>query len=122
MATILYIEDDPIQRTILAEMLTLHGFEIEEAEDGQVGVEKVVSLLPDLVVTDSRMPRLNGFEVIEVIRKTPATAHIPVIALSAWLDNRYRKQALQAGADAAFTKPIDPTKLVTIINKLLAKE
>ena len=99
MAKILYIEDDPIQRNLMVQMLGLYGFEVEIAEDGLEGVEKAIAGAPDLILTDSRMPRMSGFKAIETIRNRAETAQTPIIALSARVDQRYEKEVRQAGAE-----------------------
>ena len=74
MSKVLYIEDHPAQRDILAQMLELNGFEVATASDGQEGVEKTRAWLPDLILMDLRMPRMDGFEAIKIIRSEDKTA------------------------------------------------
>ena len=109
-----------MQREVLAQMLRLYGFEVEIAEDGRQGVEKAVSIQPDLILTDSRMPEMSGFEAVTVIRRTEATAKTPIIALSAMVDGLYRKQVLDAGVNVVFSKPVDIDRLVRTIKALLS--
>jgi len=116
---VLYIEDHPAQRDILAQMLELNGFEVATASDGVEGVEKTLAWLPDLILMDLRMPRLDGFEAIKMIRSEEKTAHIPIIAISAWASARHKERALQAGANEHFTKPVDLNRLLTTINRYL---
>ncbi len=115
MAKILYVEDHPAQRDILAQMLELGGFEVETAADGKEGVEKALSWLPDVILMDLRMPRMDGFEAIELIRKNEATANTPIIAISAWASGKHRKRAMEVGATEHFTKPVDLNRLMNTV-------
>ncbi len=119
MAKILYVEDHPAQRDIMAQMLELGGFEVDVAGDGIEGVEKATSWLPDIILMDLRMPRMDGFEAIETIRGIDETANIPIIAISAWASGKHKKRALDAGANEHFTKPVDLNRLMTTINNYL---
>jgi two-component system cell cycle response regulator DivK len=120
VSKILYIEDHPAQRDIMAQMLELSGYEVAVASDGIDGLEQVRSWKPDLVLMDLRMPRMDGFEAIRELRKDPTTADIPVIAISAWASAKHKERALEAGANEHFTKPVDLTRLLDTINRLLA--
>ena len=119
MTRILYIEDDPIQQAVLSQMLEIQGYEVEIADDGLQGVEKAQSLSPDLIITDSKMPRMGGLEAIETIRNVLDMGHTPIIALSARADDAYKKQARNAGANEVFTKPVDLRQLTSAINTCL---
>ena len=121
MVRILYIEDDPVQRDVLAQMLTLYGFEVDTAGNGREGVAKAISQVPDLILTDSRMPGMTGFEAITAIRKNAATADTPIIALSARVDRRYEEEVVAAGVNEVFTKPIDIKRLIPTIKALLVE-
>ena len=115
MAKILCIEDDPVQRSVLRNILTLAGFDVDVSEDGQAGIEKASSWQPDLIVTDSQMPRLNGLQAIEAIRSQEHLSQTPIIALSARADRRYHELVRQAGANEVLSKPADLTNLVLLI-------
>jgi two-component system cell cycle response regulator DivK len=119
---VLYIEDHPAQRDILAQMLELNGFEVSVASDGVEGVEKTRAWLPDLILMDLRMPRMDGFEAIKIIRSEQETAHIPIIAISAWASAKHKERALAAGANEHFTKPVDLNRLLTTIGRYLRDE
>ena len=103
----------------MAQMLELGGFEVEVASDGEKGVEKAISWLPDIILMDLRMPRMDGFEAIQHIRKNDDTATTPIIAISAWASGKHKKRALDAGANEHFTKPVDLNRLMTTINSYL---
>ena len=119
MAKILYIEDDPIQQSVLTHMLELHGHEVDIAADGVSGVEKAVSGLPDLIIADSMLPRMDGIEAIQAIRQNAEIIQVPIIALSARADKDYKEQVRLAGANEVFSKPVDIHKLILRINSCL---
>jgi CheY-like chemotaxis protein len=119
VSKILYIEDHPAQRDILAQMLTFHGFEVEVASDGLEGVDKAVAWLPDLILIDMRMPRLGGVETIRMIRGLDNLAQVPIIGLSAWTEGPQRDRILEAGANEHFTKPIYLDQLLPVIKAYL---
>jgi two-component system cell cycle response regulator DivK len=116
---VLYVEDHPAQRDILAQMLELNGFEVAVAGDGLEGVEKARSWLPDLILMDLRMPKMDGFEAIKVIRATEETEGIPIIAISAWASAKHKERAIEAGANEHFTKPVDLNRLLTTIGRYI---
>jgi CheY-like chemotaxis protein len=122
VAKILYVEDHPAQRDIMAQMLELGGFEVDVASDGVEGVEKATSWLPNIILMDLRMPRMDGFEAIETIRADERTANTPIIAISAWASGKHKKRALDAGANEHFTKPVDLNRLMTTINTYLQED
>jgi two-component system cell cycle response regulator DivK len=121
VSRILYIEDHPAQRDIMAQMLELSGYEVAVASDGIEGVEQAHSWNPDLILMDLRMPRMDGFEAIRELRKGPDTADIPIIAISAWASSKHKERAMNAGANEHFTKPVDLPRLLETINRFLIK-
>lgn len=119
MPKILYVEDHPAQRDIMAQMLELSGYEVEVAADGVDGVEKAKTWHPDVILMDLRMPRMDGFEAIQMLRAHADTAKTPIIAISAWASGKHKERALEAGANEHFTKPVDLNRLMTTINNYL---
>jgi two-component system cell cycle response regulator DivK len=122
VSKILYIEDHPAQRDIMAQMLELSGYEVAVASDGLEGVERARSWGPDLILMDLRMPRMDGFEAIRELRKDPDTADVPIIAISAWASAKHKDRAMEAGANDHFTKPVDLSRLLETINRFLNKQ
>lgn len=122
MFKILYVEDHPAQRDIMAQMLDLSGYEVAVACDGLDGVERARVWGPDLILMDLRMPRMDGFEAIKILRSDPATADIPIIAISAWASAKHKERALDSGADEHFTKPVDLSRLIETINRFLHRQ
>lgn len=104
---VLVIDDDPTQRLLVAETLSQAGVCVDEALDGEEGLEKVSAHTPDLILLDVVMPGLNGFEVCELLRKDEATVHVPVVMVTACEDYEAIENAYTAGATHFLSKPIN---------------
>lgn len=118
MARILVIEDDEAIRENLALLLDATGYEVLEASDGEAGLAIATSTQPDLIICDIRMPKMDGFKVAEVIRKTPATKMIRFIFLTA----KVERQAVRTGmvhADDYIEKPFSSAELLTAVEAQL---
>jgi CheY-like chemotaxis protein len=115
---VLYIEDDKNLQLSISQMLQFLGYEVICADNGQDGVEKAESWKPDVILTDVRMPFMNGDEVIRVLRGKAETAHTPIFVLSAYTDAKTRSLCLSAGADKFFAKPPDIFKIDADIKAL----
>jgi CheY-like chemotaxis protein len=117
MRKVLYVEDYEAQRDIMMQMLELCGYEVDVACNGEEGVKKAQEWHPDVVLMDIRMPgQVDGLAAIRQLRNDPDTANIPIIAISAWGSVKHKTQALIAGADAHFTKPVPLDELIAAIN------
>lgn len=119
MPKILCVEDHPLQRTILVQMLELNDFEVAAARDGAEAVEKARSWDPDLILMDLRLPKVDGFEAIKAIRTGEMTRCIPIISISAWAGTKDKDRALSLGANDHFVKPLDFTRLLRTIGEFL---
>ena len=116
---VLVVEDHHDTSFLLCRLLKMEGYEVEHAIDGVVGYNAAESSLPDLIVTDIQMPRMDGIEMIKRIRESQACKRIPIIVMSAYGQRRIT-DALAAGADGIIEKPIDlDSFLETIRLKLL---
>lgn len=118
---ILIIEDDRIIRENTAELLELSGYEVETAENGKLGVQVVENFKPDLIVCDIMMPELDGFGVLYVLSKNPATATIPFIFLTAKTEKLDFRKGMNMGADDYLTKPFEEMELLNAIESRLKK-
>jgi|JFJP01.1.fsa_nt_gi CheY-like chemotaxis protein len=121
MAKILYVDDHPDSREIMTLNLKASGFEVDFATDGLEGVNKAKEWLPNLILMDLRMPRMDGFEAIAAIRAEPTTAHIPIIVTSAWANAKHKQHSLDVGANEHFSKPVDMRYLLIVIKRYLDK-
>ncbi len=120
MATVLVIEDDPFILMNTLEILELEGFDAIGAENGVEGVERAQSTLPDLVICDVLMPKLDGYGVLKALRTTPATAKTPLVFVSATPSEEVLAASLKLGATDYLTKPFRATDLLNIVNKHLS--
>ena len=116
---VLYVEDEKDIQIPISQMLRFLGYDVECADNGQLGVEKAENWKPDVILMDVRMPIMDGPEAIRVLRSRPDTEGTPIFVLSAYTDSKTRITCKQAGADAFFPKPIDIEKIdAAIKNKL----
>ena len=121
MPRILLVEDNEMNRDMLSRRLVRKGFEVVIAEDGEAGVARAGTEAPVLILMDMSLPVIDGWEATRRIKANPATAAIPVIALTAHAMAEDRDKALAAGCDDYDTKPIDLERLLAKINTWLAK-
>jgi CheY-like chemotaxis protein len=121
MPKILLVEDNEMNRDMLSRRLEKRGYTLSMAEDGGAGVAMAKSNLPDLILMDMSLPVLDGWDATKQIKAEPATAHIPVIALTAHAMESDRQKALAAGCDDFDTKPVELNRLLLKIEELLKK-
>ena len=119
MARILLVEDNEMNRDMLSRRLTKRGFEVVTAIDGQQGVEMAGSADPTIILLDMSLPVLDGWDAARQLKADPATAPIPIIALTAHALAGDREKALEAGCDDYDTKPVDFKRLMGKIEELL---
>ncbi len=115
---ILIVDDEPRMRRFVRMNLELEQFQVSEASDGLEAIRKVRDEMPDLVVLDVEMPKLDGFETLREIRRT---APVPVIMLTVRGDEEDRIKGLDLGADDYVTKPFSARELVSRINAVLRR-
>ncbi len=119
---ILVVDDEIYIVHILEFSLTMEGYEVATASDGEEALRKIEEDRPDLVVLDIMMPRLDGYEVCRRLRQSEDTATLPVILLSAKGRPVDREVGLEVGADDYIVKPFSPRRLLEKIRELLARE
>ena len=113
----LVVDDDSDARMIYSIYLRAMGCDVFTGQDGRAAVDKATDLLPDLIVMDLAMPRVDGWEAIRRLRESSWTREIPIVAVSAAPESR--QSAREAGADAYLTKPCEPQVLWWQIRALL---
>lgn len=121
MKRILVIEDDPVLRENIAELLSLAQYEVITASDGEKGVNTAKQQIPDVIVCDIMMPELDGYGVLEVLSNSEATKQIPFIFLSAKTERRDIRKGMDLGADDYITKPFEESELLGAIKSRLAR-
>jgi CheY-like chemotaxis protein len=120
MPTVVLVEDNDMNRDMLSRRLIRRGWVVEVAVDGQHAIEVVGRVGPDLVLMDMGLPVLDGWEATRRLKADPATAAIPVVALTAHAMSTDRDAALAAGCDDYETKPIDLDRLLATMQRLTA--
>ena len=104
---ILIVEDDPRNMKLFRDLLQVNGYTTLEANNGKLGVELARENQPDLILMDIQMPIMDGLAATRVLKADPATASIPVIALTSAVMAGDREKAILAGCDGFMAKPID---------------
>ncbi|HEX8273129.1 MAG TPA: response regulator [Longimicrobiaceae bacterium] len=120
--TILLVEDNEDNITVYRTILEHSGFRVLEARDGPEGIRAVRDELPDLVLMDISIPFIDGWEATRVLKSDPATARIPVVALTAHAFEEDRARALEVGCEGYLVKPIEPRQVVAEVRRLLDPE
>ena len=120
-ARILLVEDNPATMDVMQQELEILGYEVAVARDGAEAVEMANSELPDLIIMDILMPKMDGGEATKQIRKNPKTQAIPVLAATAKALPEDRERCLESGCDGYIAKPFSYKELRDVIEKLLRK-
>lgn len=115
---ILVIEDDDEIRLYLEETLS-STYKVIGERDGSTGLQKALSDMPDLIISDIVMPGLNGLQIVKKLKNNPNTTHIPIILITSKSDISEKIEGLEYGADAYMTKPFNIDELETRIENLL---
>jgi two-component system cell cycle response regulator DivK len=119
---ILLVEDNDMNRDMLSRRLTRTGYDVVVAVNGQEGVDLAKSARPDLILMDLSLPIIDGWEATRRIKADPATAEIPVIALTAHAMVEERERAMAAGCDDFDIKPVDFPRLLEKVKALLGRD
>jgi CheY-like chemotaxis protein len=121
MARILLVEDNDMNRDMLSRRLQRKGHEVLLAADGMQAILMAESEVPDLILLDMSLPVIDGWEAARRLKASPATARVPIVALTAHAMAGDREKALAAGCDDYDTKPVDFLNLTAKIDKILSR-
>jgi CheY-like chemotaxis protein len=121
MAKVLLVEDNEMNRDMLSRRLARRGYDVVIAMDGRGGVEMASRERPDIILMDMSLPVMDGWDATRLIKASPNTQAIPVIALTAHAMTSDREKALEAGCDDYDTKPVELPRLLDKIERLLGR-
>jgi CheY-like chemotaxis protein len=119
--TVLIVDDNSeLIESVAFALRTLGGFRVETATDGVEGLARAFELRPQCMVVDVKMPTINGLQLARVLRGDPATASIPLVILSALVQENDQTAGMLSGADEYLTKPTKPRVLIEAIHRAMA--
>jgi DNA-binding NarL/FixJ family response regulator len=118
---LLIVDDEPNLLRAVEACLRAEGFEIVTARSGRAALVRIAETVPDLVVSDIRMPGMNGFEFAQHLRASSRTMLVPVVFLTAKDETADRIEGFRSGVDAYLTKPFEPDELVAVIKNILER-
>jgi len=121
LGTILYVEDDPNNRTLIRRILGAEGYTVHEAANANIALETLKSLKPDLILMDINMPEVDGYTLTAQIRALPEMSAVPIIALTANVMKGDRERSLQAGCDGYIQKPIDIDTIAAQVQRFMKR-
>ncbi|MEO3859461.1 response regulator [Acrocarpospora pleiomorpha] len=118
LGRVLVVDDDEVIRQLIAVNLTLEGFDVYTASDGQDCLDRVREVDPDVITLDVMMPRMDGWETATKLRGDVLTTHIKVVLITARAQEDDKRRGLGIGVDAYLTKPFDPAELIQVVRDL----
>jgi len=121
-ARILIIEDNPANMELMAYLLKARGHALHYASNGESGLAAAAEYLPELIICDVHLPRLDGYGVIEALKQHPVLRSTPAIAVTAFAMAGDREKLLAAGFDGYISKPIEPENFATEIEGFLQRK
>jgi chemosensory pili system protein ChpA (sensor histidine kinase/response regulator) len=116
---VMVVDDSITMRKVTSRVLENHALEVMTAQDGVDAVEKLHERIPDLMLLDIEMPRMDGYQLLEHVRADARLRHIPVVMVTSRAGQKHRKKARSAGANAYLTKPYQELELVEQVGELL---
>jgi len=116
---VLLVEDNEDNLVVYRTILEHVGYGVLEARDGEEGVMRAREALPDLILMDISIPKLDGWEATQRLKKNEATRGIPIIALTAHALEEDRQRALDAGCDGYLAKPVEPRRVVQEVERFV---
>ncbi len=117
---VLLVEDEYDSLQVVSKVLSFYGVQVVVAHHGGECLELLARLTPTLIVTDLAMPTMDGWQTLAAIRANPRTRHIPVVAVTAYHSVDVAEEALSAGFDGYFAKPVDPRSFVQSLERIVS--
>jgi chemosensory pili system protein ChpA (sensor histidine kinase/response regulator) len=121
-ALAMVVDDSITMRKVTSRVLEGHSFQVITAKDGVDATEQMQDRVPDLLLLDIEMPRMDGYEVAEHVRGDARLRHIPIVMITSRSGQKHRDRAERAGANAYLTKPYKESELISTVNALLGRK
>ena len=121
MADILLVDDDDIMIELISDILLDDGHDVRSAPDGRRALDEIARVKPAVLILDMNMPGIDGYEVAKRLRADPATASLPIIAVTGLDQSADYDAAYRAGCNAFISKPLQPARLVEVVREMIAK-
>jgi DNA-binding NarL/FixJ family response regulator len=118
---LLVVDDEPNLLRAVAACLKAEGYEVSTARSGREALLQLAGTVPDLVVSDIRMPGMDGYQFARQLRGSQRTALVPIVFLTAKDETANRVEGFRAGIDAYLTKPFEPEELIAVVNGILSR-
>lgn len=118
---LLVVDDDPGLLLAVSETLRAEGYEVQTARRGAEAMVRVAEALPDLIISDVRMPGMDGYALVRNLRASPRSRLVPIVFLTAKDETADRITGFRTGVDAYVTKPFEPEELVAIVKSILER-
>lgn len=118
---ILLVDDEAGFAELLRDLLTMDGYIVELAHNGEEGLEKLKTYMPDVIISDIMMPKMNGFEMFKNVKVDPSISNIPFLFITGFSDSRMLQEARSIGVFGILTKPIDIEQIEKRLSELLRK-
>lgn len=116
---LLVVDDEPNLLRAVAACLKAEGYEVSTARSGQEALLQLAESIPDLIISDIRMPGMDGYKLARQLRGSPRTALVPIVFLTAKDETADRVEGFRAGVDVYLTKPFEPDELIAVVNAIL---
>jgi chemosensory pili system protein ChpA (sensor histidine kinase/response regulator) len=117
----LVVDDSITMRKVTTRVLESHDFEVITARDGIDATEQMQERIPDVLLLDIEMPRMDGYEVAEFVRADARLRHIPIVMITSRAGEKHRSRGKKAGANAYLSKPYKESELIEEVSRLLSK-
>jgi CheY-like chemotaxis protein len=116
---VLVVEDEPDSMAVVTEILESNGITVHQAPNAEDAMAMMQSVTPTLAILDLALPMMDGWALLNEIRKAPPTANIPVVAVTAFHSANVAQQAIRSGFNAYFPKPIETTSFVRELERIV---